>query len=226
MRDARAVGWDSLRGEFQFIADDPGPVLLVPPSLLEEAFQQRDGSWLLRGYTQPDYSEWCEFTVRTPVLQLARSLMPAVTPAAATPQTVLESSTEAQAGRVGWPLAPPQPASASDNPVRFYKPRTDAVERVEVVPLNTEATPPSAPELYDLPEREERSSFSSKDYWIVRYVLSDPKVADETERSLRVRADSDAGALRALHAEMSLTSDEPAYRVLSVVPEDHAGLAA
>lgn len=227
MRESRTVGWNSLTGEFQFVADDPGPLLLVTPEQLDAAIMQRDGTWLLIGYTQPDHSEWCEFVVRTPVMQLARSLLPhSYGPVGAT-QTTVEEPSRAPTGQLNWQPAPPTPAAAQTSPVSFYQPRSDPAEITQVVDLNWEAQPPLTPELYDdLPEREEKQSYSGDENWIVRYVLTDPRVADETERQMEVRADSDAGALRALHAAMQRESGEPSYRVVAVLPTSQAYLAA
>lgn len=228
MRESRTVGWNSSTGEFQFIADDPGPLLLVTPAQLDAALHQRDGSWLLRGYTQPDHSEWCEFVVRSPVMQLARSMAPASYGTTGTGQVAVGEAPETPSSASEWQPAPPLPPSGQTSPVSFFQPRSDAVERTEVVDMNWEVSAPLTPELYDTDSRpdDDRTSFSGNDTWIVRYVMTDPRVHDESERELTVRADSDAGALRALHAEMKKLGDEPTYRVVAVVPASQPQLAA
>jgi hypothetical protein len=48
--------------------------------------------------------------------------------------------------------------------------------------------------------------------------MTNPRVNDEGELEKHVKADSDAGALRALHAELQKMDDEPTYRVVAVLP--------
>jgi hypothetical protein len=221
------VGWDSSREEFQFIATDPGPVLLVTPELLRQAFQQKDGSWLLRGYTQPDYSEWCEFTIRTPMYQLAVSLLPQPARGGAATREASESLSEPHDGQVGWVPAPPLPPDASAPPVTFYSPRQEPVESedVAVTPLDpiptqtkTEEKPPVVVDT--------GVGMAGEQEWTVRYVWNDPTVRDNEERVIRVMADSDSAALRALHAEMRKLAEEPSYRVVAVVPSHTLELAS
>jgi hypothetical protein len=223
LRESSTVGWDSVNAEFQFIANDPGPVLLVSREMLAEAFQQKDGSWLLRGYTDPDRTHWCEFIVRTPLLNLARSLLPPVATAAPSPASAVEDASRAQPALVGWQPAPPLPPDSSTPPVSFYKPRQEPVEQhpepvLEVAEeiRNDHPVPPVSVVAEDFATEE----------WVVSYVWNDPTVADNEPRSLRVRAASDAGALRALHAEMQKLAEEPSYRVTAVIPAEHAEVAA
>ena len=225
MHRSNTVGWDEVRGELNFIADDPAPLILVPPALLSEAFQQRDGTWLLRGFFDPEYTRLCEFTVLTPVLQLARSLVPAASGPAATPQEALTDASEAQETLQGWVPAPPAPASPQSSPVSFYTPKPSSVPEItlteEIIPMD----PP--PEAVTPPEEVDTGGYLSAEDWLVTYVMSDPTVADESrERTLRVRAASDAEALRALHAEMGKLPGEVSYRVVAIAPATRVELAA
>lgn len=222
MRESSTVGWDSERSEFHFIADDPGPVLLVPPALLDQAIQQRDGSWLLRGYTQPDYSEWCEFIIWTPVYQLALSLLPPVAAPTTGAQEPLESVSEASPSLVGWVPAPPQPADASATPMSFYRARRDSLTETQppdVVPL-------SESKFFEPSQSVDTGSYKGFTDWVITYVWTDPSQPDETQRVMTVSADSDATALRALHAEMRKLAEEPSYRVVAIAPASQVSVAA
>jgi hypothetical protein len=220
------VGWDSLRGEFQFVADEAGPALLVTLDQLDDAELQRDGSYVLWAYTDPDYQSSEQFTAQPAVVQLARSMVPSSARAAAAQTPPLEASLSASSFTPQAPR-PPLPASASESPVSFVTPRFDPIgKKPEVVPLNWDAVPPPAPELItDVRSPSGGGVTGGFERWIVRYAMTNPSAPDEQTQQLEVDADSDSGALRALHAELQQSGEEITYRVLSVVPAGQTDVA-
>jgi hypothetical protein len=222
MRRSNTVGWDSVHGELNFIADDPGPLLVVAPEMMAQATHQRDGTWLLRGMLSTDRSMVCEFTVLTSVYHLALSLVP-LAPATSLSQVAAPEPSDAQETLQGWVPAPPQPASGRPPPVSFYTPREIQVAEPQWTEDIEEVATPAA----EVVDSVDTGGYLHAEDWIVTFVGTDPRKPDETaERSLRFKASSDAEALRALHAELRKTSEEPSYRVISIAPARQVSEAA